>query len=333
MNYSEMYDFLKNSIKIMKDKTFFLISETGIGKSSMIRRLSEDMGALLIDRRLANIMPEDISGIPVKNDKKNSVEFMPIDSMSVLFDDSIKKPIFLFLDEMNLSSQEVLKAVFELVYDRTINGKPINKNTYIFAAGNYGDAYNVEEFSPALKRRMNYIEMKPDFDDWKEFAKNEVPKFIMNFLEENQKYFSYVKEDVVYSPAQWFEMGNAVQKSIDIGLSEKFMLNLMKSFIGELAVNVFEYYYMSLTLNIIKKQNIDYKTIDKDSLDKILETFLSSIKNGNMEFYLSNKQFVVDFLLYLDDPIRINEFVNLVGIENLDGLNEDCQKELLSYAS
>jgi hypothetical protein len=31
MNYSEMYDFLKNSIKIMKDKTFFLISETGIG--------------------------------------------------------------------------------------------------------------------------------------------------------------------------------------------------------------------------------------------------------------------------------------------------------------
>lgn len=333
LNFKETYEFLKNSIKILKNKTYFISGSTGIGKSEIIKKIANEMDAILIDRRLANIMPEDISGIPVKNDRTNSVDFTPIDTMSILFDENIKKPIFLFLDEMNLSSQEVLKAVFELVYDRTINGKPINPNTYIFAAGNLGDEYLVEEFSPALKRRLNYIEMIPDFKDWKDFAKNEVPDFILKFLENNTLMFSLVKDDIVYSPAQWFEMGVAVDKAIKNNMDENFILNLMKSFIGEKALDVYKYFYYSYTLKEIKQQNIDYSKLEKDTLKNIFEEFLSSVRTGNLDFYLQNKKFVADFMLHINDSQYYNEFVNTIGIENLDELPEDYQEKLLKYVS
>lgn len=333
LNFSETYDFLKKTMKILKNKTYFLSSPTGYGKSALIKKLADEAGAIFIDRRLANIMPEDISGLPVKNDRTNSVNFTPVDSMATLFDKNIDKPIFLFLDEFNLSSQEVLKAVFELVYDRTINGKPINENTYIFAAGNIGEEYGVEQLSPALKRRMNYIELEADYEDWKEFAKNDIPNFIFKYLDNNKDMFSLVKEDVVFSPAQWYEMGVAVKRAVELKYNNKFILNLLRSFVGETAEHLIEYFKKDYTLRDIKEKNIDYKTMEKDVLESITEDFINSVRNGNFEFYENNKQFVADFLLFVDSDIYINEFVNTIGLENLDGLTDEAQEKMMSYVS
>jgi len=329
MNFNEAYEFLKNTIKILPTKTYMLIGKTGVAKSALIKKLADEFDGILIDRRLANLLPEDISGMPIK--KGDHVEFVPIDSMKILFEPT-EKPIFLFLDEINLASQEVLKAVFELIYDRTINGKPINPNTYIFAAGNVGDEYNVSEFSPALKRRMNYIELVPDLNEWIEFAKNDIPSFIIKFLKVNSELFSAVKEDVVLSPAQWYELGVAIKKATNMKLDEKFIMNLASSFIGNVSQQLIKFYKSSITMyDLIYTTN--YKTVDKNILKDILQDFIKSYRTTeNSMLWNDNKNKIVEMFIYLNDDVLLTSLVNTVGIENLDGIKpRQYQSKLLEY--
>lgn len=281
-------------------------------------------------------MPEDISGMPVN--KGDHVEFVPIDSMRILFEPT-EKPIFLFLDEINLASQEVLKAVFELIYDRTVNGKSINPNTYIFAAGNVGEEYNVEDFSPALKRRINYIEIVPELDEWVEFAKNDIPNFIIKFLKSNPDLFSYISDDVVLSPAQWYELGVAIKKAVQNELDEKFLINLTSSFIGNISAQLFKFYKTKISLYDLVNNEVDYKNVDINILRDILQDFITNYrdkqKNATWEKY---KDKIAELFLYMldidkDNEVLVTSFVHVVGIENLEELSRDKKLKLLDYAN
>ena len=87
-------------------RPIFLWGPPGIGKSEVVQEISDELGGLVIDLRMAQMEPTDIRGIPYFNKDINKMDWAaPVD----LPDEELasKYPIVvLFLDEMNSARSE-----------------------------------------------------------------------------------------------------------------------------------------------------------------------------------------------------------------------------------
>ena len=57
-----------------KQRPLFLWGPPGIGKSDVVRQISDDMGGFMIDLRLGQMDPTDIRGIPFYNRDTGKME-------------------------------------------------------------------------------------------------------------------------------------------------------------------------------------------------------------------------------------------------------------------
>ncbi|MEM5866681.1 MAG: AAA family ATPase [Candidatus Aenigmatarchaeota archaeon] len=141
----------------------FLWGPVGIGKTSAVRQLAEELGISWIDLRLASCDIIDLRGpFLVKGEKAGwyRPNNLPDSGKGILF-----------LDEFNLANEEVLKASQQLVLDRVIGEHKLGDNWYIFAAGNRReDVPYVAELSEAIISRFNHFEIQFSFDEFVEYA-------------------------------------------------------------------------------------------------------------------------------------------------------------------
>ena len=92
----------------------FLQSSPGIGKSSIMRNISQDFRLQLIDHRLSTSAPEDLSGLPYFTEKNGvrRASFNPFDIFPLQSDPipDGKDGWLFFMDEFNSASREVQAA-------------------------------------------------------------------------------------------------------------------------------------------------------------------------------------------------------------------------------
>lgn len=99
-------------------------------------------------------------------------------------------PVYLFLDELNRASIEVMQAAFQVVLDRELNGWKLHPDTKVFAAVNVGGQYTVNEIDPALLRRFFVVDLEPSVADWIKWAKEVcLDASIIEFHEANNGQF------------------------------------------------------------------------------------------------------------------------------------------------
>lgn len=199
---------------IMPERTTFISGPTGIGKSEVVRQAAQESGyGRVVDARLAGLLPEDIRGMPKA--KGDFFEMILMDMFKPAFTND---KMVLFLDEVNQASSEVLSALFQLVYDREINGKKIGANVRIVAAGNLGDVYDVTQMSPALERRFIHINVTADKLAWLKYmrGKRNVDDGVLAFIEKRKEdTLAGVTEEATLSPAQWTAVSEYLWKVRD----------------------------------------------------------------------------------------------------------------------
>ena len=84
-----------------------------------------------------------------------------------------KSNAIVFLDELNSAAPAVQAAAYQLILNRRVGQYVLPDGVSIVAAGNRDSDKGVTYRMPApLANRFIHLEMKPEFDDWLEWAVN-----------------------------------------------------------------------------------------------------------------------------------------------------------------
>lgn len=164
----------------------FLQSSPGLGKSSIMRAIAQELNLKLIDHRLSTSPPEDLSGLP-RFDQNGYAYFAPFAELFPLANaelpvktkavhdadgNVVKEATYydgwlLFLDEFNSAKKDTQAAAYKLILDHMVGQHYLHERCLIAAAGNLStDRAIVNPLSTAMQSRVIHIHMKVDFDDW-----------------------------------------------------------------------------------------------------------------------------------------------------------------------
>lgn len=192
---SEVYEFV--TIALQAGQVPYVAGPPAVGKSQIVHQVAEDANAKMIDLRLSQMLSEDLTGLPERDEKRGKAIYLPFDTFPLEGD---KVPDgysgwLLFLDELPSASEEVLAAVYSLLLDRTVGGKKLHPKCLVVAAGNRAsDSAIARELPDTLITRMVPCEMKVSPKDWLRWAKG--------FAGSNQAVMDFIKKDskMLYAP-------------------------------------------------------------------------------------------------------------------------------------
>ncbi len=152
----------------------FIHGSPGIGKSTIVRGVSDEFKLEMIDHRLSTSAPEDLSGLPhffenqVGEQKATFVPFDIFPTTKTILPTG-KHGWMLFLDEANAAVKTVQAASYKLVLDRMVGQSMLNERVAVVMAGNLTtDRSIVNALSTAMQSRIVHLEMEVNFQHWLE---------------------------------------------------------------------------------------------------------------------------------------------------------------------
>jgi len=158
---------LRKSIKIKRP--VFMWGPPGIGKSDIVHQIGAEQNREVIDIRLSLWEPTDIKGIPYYNSTLNTMCWAPPTELPT---DPTSTAI-LFLDELNSAAPATQAAAYQLILNRRVGTYILPKGVAIIAAGNRETDKGVTYRMPApLSNRFLHLELTTDFEDWLNWATN-----------------------------------------------------------------------------------------------------------------------------------------------------------------
>lgn len=182
MFYKELTDSIKACLNC--HLVPFIQGSPGIGKSDIVKAIAESRKLKVIDVRLSQCDPTDLSGLPRFNGDK--AEFVPFDIFPL---EGAAKPKgfdgwLVFLDEINSASRAVQAAAYKLVLDRMVGQKKLHPDVFVICAGNKDtDNAITNNLSTALRSRFITLPLEIDYKQWLEWATdNKVDFRITSFI-------------------------------------------------------------------------------------------------------------------------------------------------------
>lgn len=301
MNIEQIHRFLKYS---PQTKSILLRGNSGLGKTSFVNEFAANMGYKLINLRLGELEPTDITGMPVKEQKEDGTwitkyaqpYWWPEDGKTVIF-----------LDETDRCSRDLHPIAMQLADQRRAGQRDLPKGIYIFAAVN-GDAYpGTIPMCQAFMRRFATIEFEPTVEEWVIWAKrNNVNNLIVEFIEANKDTNNMLDtpEDMVGQPnivaptrCSWVEFG----QWLDNASKELSGLNGISVYaeplVGDAAAQAFEQWAIDR-----------YKPINAED-----------IFSGR--FKIENQEKINIIQLAAVAEIIATQFMNRTNLEQINALN------------
>lgn len=207
-----------------------------IGKSSIINQIADKYRLKVIDLRLAQCDPTDLSGFPsVRGDRAS---YLPMDTFP-LEGDAVPEGYdgwLLFMDEFTSAPKAVQAAAYKVILDRMVGQKKLHKKVAIACAGNMeSDNAIVEEMSTAMQSRLVHMELVVDAKEWIEWATSNgidyrITSFI-NFKPGMIYTFKPDHTDFTYSSPRTLQFADKLLKHGDI--KDPDMLPLLAGALSE----------------------------------------------------------------------------------------------------
>jgi hypothetical protein len=170
---SQTKEFIINHLMIKEWPA--VMGPPGIGKSELVFEVGEEFDLKVLDIRLSSYLPEDMTGLPVVNDKTGKASYNPFDTFP-LEGDPIPNGYsgwLIFLDEITSASEEMMAAIYSLLLGHTVGGKKVHPKAVIVAAGNRStDSAIARPLPDTLISRMAVCEMKASAKDWIKWAES-----------------------------------------------------------------------------------------------------------------------------------------------------------------
>ena len=141
----------------------------GIGKSAIVHQLGAKKGRKVIEYRANLREPVDVRGIPVPDLASGVTRWLVPDELPNAERDG--EFGYLFLDEINTASPQMMAVLFQLVLDKKVGDYVLPKGWQIVAAGNrVSDRAAAQRMPTALRNRFAHLFVAPDVNAWARWA-------------------------------------------------------------------------------------------------------------------------------------------------------------------
>ena len=210
----------------------------GIGKSTIIRELTEELDIGFIDVRLAQREPVDIRGLPVPRDDREGVDWIIASEWPRESQEDFKPRGIILFDEITAADPSLQVAAYELILDRRL-GKlyDVPEGWYIVAAGNRTkDGAVARAMSSALANRFCHLELRSDADSWVDWGwKNGIHPSVLGFIRFRPDLLFNMSGDRERgwpSPRTWARVSREMMMAERTGLSNRALSHIIEGLIG-----------------------------------------------------------------------------------------------------
>lgn len=172
-------DLMREYMK--EDIPTFLEGPPGVGKSSIVRQLTEELKIGFIDLRLAQMDPVDLRGLPKHNDD-NTVTWARPDYWPTV-EKNGEKGIILY-DELSDCGRAMQSAAYQPILDRRVGPHILPPGWYPVGAGNRReDKAAAQAMSTALGTRFAWIRIEADAECFRQYGhKKKLHPFVLGYL-------------------------------------------------------------------------------------------------------------------------------------------------------
>lgn len=154
---------------LLSEEPLLLVGAHGCAKSFVLERLAEALGLAFRAYNASLINYDDLVGVPLPDATRTKLEYLS--SPESIWDAEV-----VFIDEISRTRPELQNKLFPIVYERRVQGRPLTRLVYRWAAMNPpptddelsdGDALYLgsEPLDAALADRFPYVLSVPDWDD------------------------------------------------------------------------------------------------------------------------------------------------------------------------
>ncbi|AAK79822.1 MoxR-like ATPase [Clostridium acetobutylicum] len=318
MNFKEALEGIK---LVLESKAVpLLVGESGIGKTSLVKKLSKDEEYYYINID-GNLLKEgEIGGLPVVQDygdEKSLIKktvyaayykFIKIDE---ILKNNPNQKVLLFIDEINRCEHSVQQEIMNIILNREINGYKLKDNITVIAAMNPSSKYDefeesdyqVNDMDPAQEDRFVWIYLESDVNNWIEWGheringESRIHEDILGFIASFPEYLSTPnsKESIKATPRSWERVSNIYKAYIKkkTKVSRNIFYNLIRGNVGtSIAQDFINYIDESKSPLLTPEDIFANDCISEDIKDRIRKEshsrlFLSA---KNILFYLENKE-------------------------------------------
>ncbi|MBR4612595.1 MAG: AAA family ATPase [Kiritimatiellae bacterium] len=153
---------------LLSEEPLLLVGPHGCAKSFVLERLAESLGMAFRLYNASLINYDDLVGVPLPDATRTRLEYLASP-------ESIWEAEVVFIDEISRTRPELQNKLFPIIYDRRVQGRPLKKLIYRWAAMNppptneeleSEDALYLgsEPLDAALADRFPFIVTVPDWD-------------------------------------------------------------------------------------------------------------------------------------------------------------------------
>lgn len=203
----------------------FIMGSFGIGKSSIVKQVAEELNLELIDIRLSQVQQFDLAGYP--KDVNGRMEYLPLADIPIESDPlpNGKDGWLMFLDELNAADKYVQGAAYKLILDRMVGKHNLHQNVRIICAGNrIQDQGLVNKLLAPMKTRLTHIEISVDQKEFLDYVLAETQAgnwhpyiyAFLNFKPDQINNFDPSVEAVTYAvPRSWEMLSKQLKAGLD----------------------------------------------------------------------------------------------------------------------
>lgn len=193
---------------------------------------NEERGWIFVREYPATKNVEDYTGIPFLRDgvtRWGTPEFFPCAGRGVMV-----------IEELNQSTEEVLKAMFPLLQDKRIGAHVLSKEVFLVVTGNPPNSiHHVTDFPIALKDRMQRVGFVHSAKDWVRWAKDKgaVHGAVIGFIDDNPAMLHVIPDDGSQGPTPraWTSVSRATYAFEKKLIEEYQFLEAIKNRVGDKA--------------------------------------------------------------------------------------------------
>lgn len=205
LSIKQVHEFLLN---VAPTRPVFIWGPPGIGKSSLVEQFAAELGLECVSLLGSQLAPEDLIGIP-KIDGGVSRFYPP----AMIVRD---REFVLFIDELNIASQEIQKAFYSLILDKRIGEYRLPPGSVIIGAGNRAhDAALAKQMPSALVNRMVHVHLTASTREWLEWAESHaIHAWVLDYIRSRPTQLATevppAKEEPFSTPRSWHCVSDAL---------------------------------------------------------------------------------------------------------------------------
>ncbi len=255
-------------IPVAHQRPIFLVGAPGIGKTAIMSQVADELKIGLVSYSMTHHTRQSALGLPTVVRKQFAGEEFDVSEYTMseiiasiydYMEDTGRTRGILFLDEINCVSETLYPSMLQFLQFKTFGRHKVPDGWVVVCAGN-PPAYNrsVHEFDIVTLDRLRKLDVEPDFEAWKEYARQtNVHPAIVTYLDVRRDDFYFVETTTAgkqfVSARGWSDLSEAMTLYEELGLPVNLALVSQYVQVPEIAERFALYY------DLFNKYRSDYQ--------------------------------------------------------------------------